>query len=334
MYDHDGFGALPILELGVARVDVFFVLSGFVLTHIYWSQRSRPFEFGDFMLARVARIYPLYLFALLTIIGFLTLALIMGKGADLEGYSPTGLFANLFMLQSTGLVDAGMWNFPAWAISAEFAGYLAFPVFLWLATRMKARPIAFLMITLLNVFVIDQLMGRFAGQDMAASTMSGGFLRGAAVMLVGVGARVAFERFEMSSFRAGLYAGAGAICAILAAINHIGTAFVALGGALIIMGLARIDAHGKSTTLSRPVLRHLGSWSYAIFILHVPIYMILKNGLDVIGLPLEVNALTSLGMVLVVTAIAWPVHKLIEEPCRKAIRMGWEKRRKAAPVSA
>jgi len=238
------------------------------------------------------------------------------------------------MLQSTGLVDAGMWNFPAWAISAEFAGYLAFPVFLWLATRMKARPIAFLMITLLNVFVIDQLMGRFAGQDMAASTMSGGFLRGAAVMLVGVGARVAFERFEMSSFRAGLYAGAGAICAILAAINHIGTAFVALGGALIIMGLARIDAHGKSTTLSRPVLRHLGSWSYAIFILHVPIYMILKNGLDVIGLPLEVNALTSLGMVLVVTAIAWPVHKLIEEPCRKAIRMGWEKRRKAAPVSA
>ena len=49
MYDHNGFGALPILELGVARVDVFFVLSGFVLTHIYWSSRGRPFEFGSFM---------------------------------------------------------------------------------------------------------------------------------------------------------------------------------------------------------------------------------------------------------------------------------------------
>ena len=332
MYDHDGFGALPILELGVARVDVFFVLSGFVLTHIYWSERSRPFEFGDFMLARVARIYPLYLLALLAIIGYLMLGLVMGKGAELAEYTPTGLIANVFMLQSTGLVDAGMWNFPAWAISAEFAGYLAFPAFLWLATRMKDRSLVFFGLCLANVVVIDQLMGRFMGQQMAESTMSGGFLRGAAVMLTGVGARVAFEKFETSSFRAGLYAAAGAVCAILAAVNHLGTTFVALGGSLIIMGLARIDAHGKTTTLSRPSLCHLGSWSYAIFILHVPIYMVLKNGLDVIGFPLEVNALTSLGMVLVVTAIAWPVHKLIEEPCRKAIRKGWEKRRPSRAV--
>lgn len=320
MYDHNGFGALPILELGVARVDVFFVLSGFVLTHIYWSSRNRPFDFGDFMLARVARIYPLYLFALLAIVGYLTLGLIMGKGAELTGYTVTGLVANLFMLQSTGLVDAGMWNFPAWAISAEFAGYFAFPAFIWLATKMKDRPFAFFAITIANVFVIDQMMTPLFGQHMANSTMSGGFLRGAAVMLAGVGARVAFERFETTSFRAGLFVLAGASCAISAAVNHMGTAFVAFGGALIIMGLARIDALGKTTTLSRPTLRHLGSWSYAIFILHVPIYMVLKNALDVVGMPLQVNALTSLGMVAVVTLVAWPVHLLIEEPCRKFIR--------------
>lgn len=326
MYDHNGFGALPILELGVARVDVFFVLSGFVLTHIYWANRDRPFGFGDFMLARMARIYPLYIVALSVILGYLTLGLLMGKGEELSGYTPTGLFANMFMLQSIGFVDAGMWNFPAWAISAEFAGYLAFPLFLWLATKMKDNPFAFFLLTLANVFVIDQLMGRFMGHQMAESTMSGGFLRGAAVMLVGVGARVAFEKFEMSSFRAGLFAAGGAICAILAAVNHLGTAFVAYGGALIILGLARIDAHGKSTTLSRPTMCMLGGWSYAIFILHVPIFMIMKNALDVIGMPLQVNALTSLGFTAVVVAVAYPVHKLIEEPCRNFIRNGWDRR--------
>ena len=335
MYDHNGFGALPILELGVARVDVFFVLSGFVLTHIYWSSRGRPFEFGSFMLARVARIYPLYLFALLAIIGYLTLGFIMGKGAELSGYTATGLVANLFMLQSTGLVDAGMWNFPAWAISAEFAGYLAFPLFIWLATKMKDRPYLFFAICLANVFVIDQLMASVFGQHMAESTMSGGFLRGAAVMLAGVGARVAFEKFETTSFRAGLFALAGATCAISAAVNHLGTAFVAFGGALIIMGLARIDQLGRTTTFSRPSLCRLGSWSYAIFILHVPIYMVVKNALDVIGFPLEVNALTSLGMVAIVTLVSWPVHMLIEEPCRKFIRGGWKTTSKSkAPAQA
>ena len=129
--------------------------------------------------------------------------------------------------------------------------------------------------------------------------------------------------------------GAGASCAISAAVNHLGTAFVAFGGALIIMGLARIDQLGRTTTFSRPSLCRLGSWSYAIFILHVPIYMVVKNALDVIGFPLEVNALTSLGMVAIVTLVSWPVHMLIEEPCRKFIRGGWKTASKSkAPAQA
>ena len=113
MYDHDGFGTIPYLELGVARVDVFFVLSGFVLAHVYWAQRTRPFAFGDFMMARLARIYPLHVFALGVLIAYLLLGMSIGKADHITNYSITGLLGNLALLQSFGLPDVVYWNFPA-----------------------------------------------------------------------------------------------------------------------------------------------------------------------------------------------------------------------------
>jgi peptidoglycan/LPS O-acetylase OafA/YrhL len=325
MYDIDGFGALPILELGVARVDMFFVLSGFVLTHVYWANRDRPFDFGSFMIARIARVYPLHVLALGVIMAFLVAGIVMGKGDMVEGYTLSGLLANLTLTQSFGMPGSVHWNFPAWAISAEFAGYLLFPFFMWIANRMRGHAFAFFTLCILNVWVIDQIHTAMLGRVLSQSTADWGALRGAIVMLVGVGARVAFEAFRTTSFRAGLFSAAGAIVALLAAINHLGTAFVAFGGAVAIMGLARIDAEGKTTTFSRPTMCYLGGWSYAIFILHVPVFIILKNGLDLLGVPFVVNGWTSLAFTAVVVAVSWPVHKLIEEPCQKIIRGGLEK---------
>lgn len=328
MYDHDGFGTIPYLELGVARVDVFFVLSGFVLAHVYWAQRTRPFAFGDFMMARLARIYPLHVFALGVIIAYLLLGMSIGKADHITNYSITGLLGNLALLQSFGLPDVVYWNFPAWAISAEFAGYLAFPLYILIADKMRGHAFLFLALCLLNVFLIDNVHRLFLDRPLSQSTMDWGALRGAVVMLVGVGARAAFDQFSVSSFRAGIYAIAGAACALIAAISHLGTAFVALGGAIMIMSLARIDAHAKPTFLSTKTLCKLGGWSYAIFILHVPIFIILKNGLDVLGIPFVVNGWTSLAFTLVVVAISYPAHHLIEEPSRKLIRDSWNGRKK------
>ena len=152
----------------------------------------------------------------------------------------------------------------------------------------------------------------FLDRPLSQSTMD--WARHAAlIMLVGVGARAAFDQFSVSSFRAGIYAIAGAACALIAAISHLGTAFVALGGAIMIMSLARIDAHAKPTFLSTKTLCKLGGWSYAIFILHVPIFIILKTGL-MCWASLVVNSWTSLAF----TGRGrdfYPAHHLIEEPC-------------------
>jgi peptidoglycan/LPS O-acetylase OafA/YrhL len=51
----------PWIAVGSARVDIFFVLSGFVLAHVYAVRTGGKFAFDTFFAARIARLYPLHL---------------------------------------------------------------------------------------------------------------------------------------------------------------------------------------------------------------------------------------------------------------------------------
>lgn len=327
MFDDSGFGALPLLELGMTRVDVFFVLSGFVLTHVYWARTEGAFKFGDFMIARVARLYPLFLLSLALIVAYLAAGAVIGQGVEPGRYSLRDLGANLLMLQSFGVTEGSDWNFPAWAISAEFAGYLAFPAFLVLATALRSRPLVFLALALLALTGVELGHQALTGRGLNTATTDWGALRGAAVMLTGVAARVAFETFDVPVRRAALIAICGAALALTSALLHLGVPFVAMGAIGFIMGLARIDAAGARTFLSGRIMKRLGTWSYAIFILHAPIYVVIAKGLEVLDIPFEANVWTAAGLVALLTLIAAPVHHLIEEPSRRAIRGAWKSRR-------
>src|SRR5258705_5569923 len=57
--------SIPIIEKGYLGVDVFFILSGFVLMHVYAGFETTDFDYVRFIKARIARIYPLHIFALL-----------------------------------------------------------------------------------------------------------------------------------------------------------------------------------------------------------------------------------------------------------------------------
>lgn len=109
--------------LGDARlaqgVSVFFVLSGFVLRYAY-PHLATLREVRRFLVARVARVWPLHVLTLLA-------AVLM------RGYPEIWSFlANFFLLQSwipTGRFFFG-YNSVSWSISTEFAFYLFFPVLL------------------------------------------------------------------------------------------------------------------------------------------------------------------------------------------------------------
>jgi peptidoglycan/LPS O-acetylase OafA/YrhL len=136
-----------VIEKGYLAVDLFFMLSGYVLAHAYRSAfldgvRTNYFKF---LAARVARLYPLHLLILAL---FVLTALAWGairyavsgqfQAIPMDGpRSVTALFANLFMLQGVQATELS-WNYPAWSISLEFFAYLVFPFLASLIWRISA----------------------------------------------------------------------------------------------------------------------------------------------------------------------------------------------------
>jgi peptidoglycan/LPS O-acetylase OafA/YrhL len=130
---------------GFLAVDLFFILSGFVI-HRAYSSKFSPFYLGayfDFIFRRLARIYPLHLFCLFLYV-FVPLAIVyLSTEKELgERFSPSYLFQSLLLIQNWGFSSKLDWNYPAWSISVEFFAYLLFP-FLMLLINPTSKRFAF-----------------------------------------------------------------------------------------------------------------------------------------------------------------------------------------------
>ena len=109
----------PGIGRAYLAVDLFFLLSGFVLTHVYGAKISASprREIGPFFWARAAKIYPVHL---------ATLVALLPLYGSAPQFSGTMLGLNLLLLQ--GPWGPPSWNGPAWSISAEWHAYLLFPL--------------------------------------------------------------------------------------------------------------------------------------------------------------------------------------------------------------
>ncbi len=134
--------AARLLSRGYLAVDLFFVLSGYVMALTYgglFAAGWRGRDFAGFLVRRFARLYPLYGTILITRFGY-TLA----RYGSFDLPRPwiaaplphpwTDIPANLLLIQSWGVAPSSIG--PAWSISTEWAAYFAFPL---LATIMLHR---------------------------------------------------------------------------------------------------------------------------------------------------------------------------------------------------
>jgi peptidoglycan/LPS O-acetylase OafA/YrhL len=115
----------PIVNNGFTSVSFFILLSGFILAYNY-SERGQRGELRarDFYVARLSRLYPVYLFALL-----LSLGMLMQEyhAWDREHFV-AGTVLTPLLLQGWSAKLATFWNTPAWTMSTEGFFYILFPL--------------------------------------------------------------------------------------------------------------------------------------------------------------------------------------------------------------
>lgn len=143
-------------QSGGCAVDLFFILSGFILNLVYLTTDGGLIDWPSYLKARVARIMPLYY---LTLAVYVPIAIygVLRHGLAYVGQDyPTKLVFNVFML--SGIIDGWHWtiNGPAWSIGVEFFCYLGvFPILVWLHRFLANKRYGFLA----NVFFALILIG-------------------------------------------------------------------------------------------------------------------------------------------------------------------------------
>ena len=128
-----------VFGCGYVAVDLFFVLSGFVIALNYGAlfQNRGLAEAPYFLTVRLARIYPLHLFILCVMV-ITPLGLLLTGHAKLPArYDPGYFFLSLGLVQNWGFTNQIAWNDPAWSISTEWLAYILFPLFVWLFAAMN-----------------------------------------------------------------------------------------------------------------------------------------------------------------------------------------------------
>lgn len=127
---------------GYLGVDLFFSLSGFVLAlnYVDTALHASPRRYGEFLGKRLARIYPAHVCALLLTLACVAILAPFGRSLHRPtAFSVEGWWASLLMVQAWQFPVPGVWNVPAWSISAAWAAYLLFPL-LVLPVRRVQKP--------------------------------------------------------------------------------------------------------------------------------------------------------------------------------------------------
>ncbi len=136
------FWGLPPAPSGALVVDVFFLLSGFVLAYAYEPHFERGMRPSHFMLHRIVRLYPLYLLGTLLCFAVVLVAK-LDQGEQEQHLAWFQLIPQLLMAPSPpgmGAIDVYSFNNPAWTLFFELAVNLVYALaYPWLrSTRVLA----------------------------------------------------------------------------------------------------------------------------------------------------------------------------------------------------
>jgi peptidoglycan/LPS O-acetylase OafA/YrhL len=328
VYHLNGFGApasmrigglmRPLVDHGYLAVDLFFVLSGYVMALSYgemvrvWDGRS----YVRFLIRRIARVYPLYI--LIT----LSAAVLIAIGVSHEPMPDLGIevFWNALMVQGWGFghsLDA-----PAWSVSTEWAAYLLFPL---LATAtlfgprhsaVAAAAISCVTVTILAIFPF--------GSEGPLDIWGPGTAVARCVAEFSLGL-ISFRLSHHPRVRAWAShpASAGSLTAAIVLLLMIPRSDLAVAALLppfiLTLGVGRGPV--QAVLASRPAVL-AGELSYAIYLMHAR-FVRFRDVLEARLAPLLGSLAPVITVVVVYAALlltAWLAYRYIEKPARGWVR--------------
>jgi peptidoglycan/LPS O-acetylase OafA/YrhL len=303
------------LGKGYLAVDVFFMLSGFVL----WLNYGEQFRAGGwseaprFWWKRFARIWPLHAAILAAMAAFALLVLATGR--DASGYPFAELPLHVLLLQNWGLTNVLSWNHPAWSISTEMAAYLLFPLIALALPWERLRSGALLALATLSAIAVHLLFALNGEAILGADIPRYGLWRCLGEFALGVALCNLWQRWR-GDHRPAIACGVAALAALglgfVAGLPE--TAFVPLVFAAGLLGLA-LDGGPVARVLASRPLRWLGDVSYSTYLAHFFLFVLFK--LAFVGDDLQLGWAGLAGYLALVLAVSAMLYGGLEKPAQR-----------------
>lgn len=297
---------------GFVGVDVFFVISGFLITSIVIKDlESGSFSFRSFWARRIRRILPVLLVVIASSVGFAWCFSFRGDIASIGKQSLMALFsvANIYFWQTTG----DYWGTTAdetlfihtWTLSVEEQFYIFLPIGIWLVFRFRKHPRDLMILVTFLSFCLF-LYG------VSADPTATFYLLPSRAWELGAGAWLATVSPAMSGIdprkytHAGL-AGFGMLCGSYFLVSSLsGGIAVAVVGTVLVLAFARAGL--CHSLLAHRWLVYVGKLSFSLYLWHWPVIYFFRD------FDLPSARLVQAGLILVLSLAS---YHLIEETTRR-----------------
>jgi peptidoglycan/LPS O-acetylase OafA/YrhL len=331
--DIDGLRAIAVLAVvnyhgfpnlfrgGFIGVDIFFVISGFLITGIIARELGEQrFSLVGFYNRRIRRIFPALVVVLCAVLVLGWLWMLPHAYAQLSSdvFASAAFAANIALMLQSGYFDVEAAKKPLlhlWSLGIEEQFYLAWPLILMLGARWRIGLLALACVIALASFVFNVAL---IGHDPVA-TFYLPFTR-AWELLAGAVLALAWDGVDQSGTASNWRAGAGLALIVLAAsLLDVHRAFPGWWALLPVAGSALLLSAPTSWInrhlLSRTPAVWIGLISYPLYLWHWPLLVLFAI--------IKFRPLTPLEIELIITAsigLAWGTYQFVEKPLRFGAR--------------
>ncbi len=318
---------------GYVWVDFFFLLSGFIVSYVYgdlFSRRLTLVSVKDYLILRLARIYPLHIFAIMILFILEVVKLIaVARGAtpiNAPFSGPMSLYAliqNVFLIQDWGILSFPTWNGISWSVSVEFAAYIFFPFGFFIYSRLpRFGKLAFVVVLTSPLLVVSY----YHEWDLGV-TYRYFLARGIAEFWIGVGLRTLFgARVGCNVWQNPAIAYGSIISIIVILDGKIPNILILLPFCFLILSAANGNKAIKAVFETQAMI-WLGSISYSVYMSHEIIITLVGRTLSAMfgsnnydRFALSSRVVISLGTIALVLCISHFLFNYVEWPARSAIR--------------